>query len=469
MGLHTSRRRRLTALSLSLSILALAACASSGRTGGAASSVTRAGVSMAAPTALGAAWDAERLPLAPAPLLRHADIEAQVTALTALDPSFFSVEPLGRSVEGRAIYHIAAGRGEFSVLLWSQMHGDEASATPALFDLLHYLHRHRDRPDVARFLGALTLHVVPMLNPDGAERFTRRNAQGIDINRDALRLQTPEGRLLKDLRDRVQAKLGFNLHNQNWRTAVGRPPRPATISLLSVAFDEARTIDGGRELTRRVCAVIREALEPFIPGQIGRYDDEFEVRAFGDNVTKWGTPTVLIESGPIGGESPDLALTRLNFVALLTALDAVATGAVHQADPARYDALPENGSGLMHTIVRGGRIIAGTGVAAFTADVGIAGMRTVRERGGERAIAWTTRIDDLGDLRTSGALNEIDATGLVVAPLYDEAIDEGDEITLPDWREKPAAQVVLPGQPARLLLLEERGPGRYRVRKVLAP
>ena len=44
-----------------------------------------------------------------------------------------------------------------------------------------------------RILSSLTLYVVPMLNPDGAERFQRRNAQGIDINRDALSLQTPEG------------------------------------------------------------------------------------------------------------------------------------------------------------------------------------------------------------------------------------------------------------------------------------
>ena len=44
--------------------------------------------------------------------------------------------------------------------------------------------------------------------------------------------------------------------------------------------------------------MIRDALEPFASGQIGRYDDEFEVRAFGDNLTLWGTPVVLIETGP---------------------------------------------------------------------------------------------------------------------------------------------------------------------------
>ena len=76
-----------------------------------------------------------------------------------------------------------------------------------------------------------------MLNPDGAERYARRNAQAIDINRDALQLATPEGRLLKALRDRFQPELGFNLHDQNRRTTVGDTGVLATISLLAVAGD----------------------------------------------------------------------------------------------------------------------------------------------------------------------------------------------------------------------------------------
>ena len=95
---------------------------------------------------------------------------------------------LGTSVEGRAIHHLTVGRGAKAVLLWSQMHGDEPTATSALFDLCQWLVTHRQEPVVARLLDSLTLHIVPMLNPDGAERFQRRNAQGIDINRDALLL-----------------------------------------------------------------------------------------------------------------------------------------------------------------------------------------------------------------------------------------------------------------------------------------
>ncbi len=105
------------------------------------------------------------------------------------------MEKIGESLEGRAINHVTVGTGPIGVLLWSQMHGDEPTATSALFDVFEYLRRHREDRRSRRILSRLTLHVVPMLNPDGAERFQRRNAQSIDINRDALRLQTPEGRV----------------------------------------------------------------------------------------------------------------------------------------------------------------------------------------------------------------------------------------------------------------------------------
>ena len=42
---------------------------------------------------------------------------------------------LGESTEGRAIYLLKIGSGKTKVLLWSQMHGDEPTATQALFDI----------------------------------------------------------------------------------------------------------------------------------------------------------------------------------------------------------------------------------------------------------------------------------------------------------------------------------------------
>lgn len=231
------------------------------------------------------------------PLLRHAELVERLEAVREATPDLFSLEQIGESVDGRSINHLWFGDGPLRVLLWSQMHGDEATATSALLDFYEYVRRRRDEAPVRGMLEALTIHTVPMLNPDGAERFQRRNAQGIDINRDALRLQTPEGRALKALRDRLDPPVGFNLHNQNWRTSAGTPPRPASISLLSVAYDEARSVNAGRLLTKKLAAVVRDAIDPLAEGQIGRYDDSFEVRAFGDNLTLWGTSVLLIETG----------------------------------------------------------------------------------------------------------------------------------------------------------------------------
>src|SRR5687768_3693398 len=383
------------------------------------------------PQALARLWDAEHVSPPISPLVDHAEVKRRIQTLT---PDHMRVREIGRSLEDREIWSVTFGTGPNVVLMWSQMHGDEPTATSALFDLYDYIRRHRSEPHVARLLSRLTVHTVPMLNPDGAERFQRRNVQGLDINRDALLLQSPEGQLLKRLRDELNPMVGFNLHNQSWNTTAGRPPRPASISLLSVAFDE------GRLLTKRLGAVVRDSLEPLAPGQIGKYDDEFEVRAFGDNITKWGTPVLLIETGPWPDLNPDPALVRLNFVALVRALTSLADGSVHKADPARYDSLPENESRGFFYLIRNVRI------------------RIVENA---RRLFLSMSVNDLGDLRTFTGLFEIDGTGKVLAPLQPGAAI-GSMVDLPQ-----VAGTIATGTAADLMLLEPAG-GMYRVARTFS-
>jgi hypothetical protein len=403
--------------------------------------------------------------LPPPALVRHPHVAARLLLLQESAPDLFQVEEVGRSVEGRSLNLVHFGQGPRHILLWSQMHGDEPTATTALFDLFEYVRRHREHPRVARLLSALTLHALPMLNPDGVERFQRRNAQGIDINRDALALQTPEGRTLKAVRDRLQPSLGFNLHNQSWRTAVGGTGKPASISLLAPPFDAARSDNPGRVLAKKVCAVIRDALEPLAPGLLGRYDDSFEVRAFGDNLGRWGTPTVLIETGPWPSPEPDEPLLRLNFVALVSALEALASGAVEHADVARYESLPFNdGKGLLHLIIRGAYVYGDAG-DAFLADVGVAATLALRERkGASPTVVLTGALEELGDLRVLGSIEEVDGNGLTVVPLPPEGVKEGATLPLPP-REGLGLR---PGLPAELMLLRPVKPdGLYRVERII--
>ena len=193
------------------------------------------------PQELARIWDSEHVSPPLPPLLDHPEVVKRLEKLRETAPELFELEKIGESIEGRSINHVRVGTGSLRVLLWSQMHGDESTATAALFDVFEYLQRHREDPLVRRVLSRLTLDIVPMLNPDGAERFQRRNAQSIDINRDALRLQTPEGRALKALRDRYNPRSDSTCTTRTGGRRSATPPKPASISLLSVAYDEPRT------------------------------------------------------------------------------------------------------------------------------------------------------------------------------------------------------------------------------------
>jgi hypothetical protein len=417
------------------------------------------------PATLSALWEEVRIQKRPPlPLVRHAQVEEWVRRLPNVAPELFQVEVVGHSVEGRAIHHVQLGDGPRHVLLWSQMHGDEPTATTALFELFEYVRRYSDHWRGSKLLSALTLHAVPMLNPDGAERFQRVNAQGIDINRDALRLQTPEGRTLKALRDRLKPSLGFNLHNQDWRTAVSGSGKPASMSLLAPAFDAQRSDNPGRLLAKKVCAVIRDAVEPLAPGQVGRYSDAFEVRAFGDNMGLWGTPAVLIETGPWPSSEPDEPLLRLNFVALVSALEALASGRAEQVDLARYDSIPLNESkGLLQLLIKEAHVFGEAG-EAFVADIGVATSPAVRQRQGGPVAVAAGQIVELGDLRVFGAIEAVEARGLTAVPLPSGNVKEGELFPLPP---RGACEVKV-GQPAELMLLRPAEPaGTWRVERVI--
>ena len=223
---------------------------------------------------------------------RRFDHQIYWAAMTpALASDRVRVSLVGESIEGRAISAVTYGAGPTSVLLWSQMHGNESTASMALADLTNFLATADSSALASLLADRLTITMIPMLNPDGAERFVRENALGIDVNRDARILATPEGQLLKRVRDSLQADFGFNLHDQGSRTA-GDDGLLVAIALLAPAADEERSWGSVRLRARKVAAVVAGALEPDIPGRMARYDDSYATRAFGDRMQQWGTSTV---------------------------------------------------------------------------------------------------------------------------------------------------------------------------------
>lgn len=335
---------------------------------------------------------------------KHADLQP----LIQKHGSEFKLEELGKSVEGKSITSMKWGQGTTKVMLWSQMHGNESTATMALFDLFNFLEGKNDGYDELRNLlkNQLSLKFIPMINPDGADAFKRRNALDIDLNRDAISQISPEAVILKKARDDFEPEFGFNLHDQQIYYNVVNTPKQATISLLAPAYNYETEINEVRGRAMQTIAGMNELLQELIPGQVGKYDDAFEPRAFGDNIQKWGTSTILIESGGYPGDPEKQYIRKINFMIILNALHQIATRGYEQYTTEQYFAIPDNGFQLMDLIINEMQVKV-KGVW-YPLDIAI------RRRETENAAGYfmSASVEDLGDMQIFFGFETLDATGL---------------------------------------------------------
>ena len=343
--------------------------------------------------------------------------------------AMYQIEKVGESFEGRAIQMIKVGNGKKKVLLWTQMHGDEPTATMASFDVFNFLEGKNDGFDDLRkkLLDNTTLYFVPMLNPDGAERYQRRTIQGIDMNRDAAARQTPEAQILKGLVDRLKPDYGFNLHDQSPRYSAGRSAKVATISFLATSYDYELSINAVRERSMQLIVGMNKILQKYIPGQVARYADDHEPRGFGDNVQKWGTTLVLIESGGYVGDPEKQYIRQLNFMAILSALDKIADNSLTKENREEYYNIPENGRWVYDLVVRNATVRQSG--KSFTADLGI--NRSEVNYANATKFFYYSKIEDFGDLHPQFGSQEIDATGLTIekGKVYPTAYKNVSEIS----------------------------------------
>lgn len=353
---------------------------------------------------LEAAFESYKEPAITHRRFKHADLQP----LIQKHSSDFQVEKLGESVEGRSISAMKWGAGETKVMLWSQMHGNESTATMSLFDLFNFLEGSSDGFDELRSLlkSSLSLKFIPMINPDGAEAFKRRNTLDIDLNRDAISQISPEAVVLKSARDDFEPEFGFNLHDQQVYYNVVNTPKQATISLLAPAYNYETDINEVRGRAMKTIAGMNELLQQIIPGGVGKYDDAFEPRAFGDNIQKWGTSTILIESGGYPNDPEKQEIRKINFMIILNALHQIATKGYEQYTTEQYFAIPDNGLQLVDLMINEMQIK----VQGKNYPIDLVIRRRENEANGSYYVSGA--IDDLGDMQVYFAFETLDATGL---------------------------------------------------------
>lgn len=269
----------------------------------------------------------------------------------------FSVTEAGNSVQGEPIFRVTLGSGPTNILIWSQMHGNESTTTKAVLDLIACLGA--DDTLSRSLLSACTITILPMLNPDGARDYTRTNARGIDLNRDARDQSQPESVVLRKEFDRAAPHFCFNLHDQRTIFNVGERPLPATVSFLAPAFDANRSVSGCRELSMKLIAGINQQLQQLIPGQVGRYDDSFNPNCVGDSFQSLNTPTVLFEAGHYPGDYQRERTREYIFLALLQSLQLIAKNNLSDFETNSYFSIPENNKRFYDIIVRNPALLNG--------------------------------------------------------------------------------------------------------------
>ena len=356
--------------------------------------------------------------------IKHRDLQPLIDKFRQ-NPKF-KVRRVGRSIEGRDLSLISIGNGDTDVYLWSQMHGNEPTATQAIFDILNFLDSKSHVLEKREIFSNLKIHFLPMLNPDGAEVYKRRNSLGIDINRDALRLQSPESQTLKRVRDSLDADFGFNLHDQSTYYNAERTPKPATISYLAPAYNYEKDVNEKRGNAMKIIAYMNRIIQQYAPGQVGKYNDDFEPRAFGDNIQKWGTSTILIESGGYPDDLEKQEIRKLNYVSILSAIYTIAKESYKNISLDEYWAIPENDRKLFDLKIEGVQyeLMGNT----YTLDIGIHRMEIDYE--GSDDFWFKSRISDQGDLSTYYGYETFDGSEYKIVPgkVYHNTVKNAEEM-----------------------------------------
>jgi hypothetical protein len=327
------------------------------------------------------------------------------------------------------------------------MHGDEATATMALFDLMNLLELNGEFKEINELLNKkCTLYILPMLNPDGAESFTRRNAMEIDINRDFHKQQSPEAQILRQLRDKINPEFGFNLHDQSILWSAAETGNPATISVLAPAYNRELSINSVREKAMKIISYMHKDIKNDIPNHIARFDDEFEPRAFGDNFQAAGTSTILIEAGGYKNDPEKQFIRKIYLKSILSGLISIADESYNSEVLDNYFSIPENKKRHFQFLLKNCKLQRNGEI--YTADIGIIAQEKINLD--LKSGSYNYILADLGDLSGFYAYQEINCESYKITEIKELRIDEPADIIVQD-----ANNIILTIENGRLTNLNE--------------
>lgn len=134
--------------------------------------------------------------------------------LAIAHPSVLNMKTVGKTQRGKDIPLIKLSKGndenKIRVIYIARVHGDEPSGTEGMMYFIQQMAAGNSQ--IQYLLDKISVYILPMLNVDGAETNTRRTANGIDMNRDQSKLETPEAQILHHVINEIEPHVSVDYH-----------------------------------------------------------------------------------------------------------------------------------------------------------------------------------------------------------------------------------------------------------------
>ncbi|MEV6109273.1 M14 family zinc carboxypeptidase [Streptomyces sp. NPDC051940] len=283
----------------------------------------------------------------------YADVVQELDRIAHTSDGTVSVASAGTSGEGRQLLYATVGTGPTTVWLQARIHGNELHSTEAVLQILTRLAS--GDPDARLIRDRLTVVVLPMYNPDGAEANIRQSTTPTrtDLNRDWENFAQPESAAFWKLWRAVRPELALDLHHMGQAPVVNGTDDLNQFQIGARSIDPSRMTAEQWLTNRRMAMASVDALNRYGLANVAHYPIIDITNAVLSRMLMGGTapageqpvmqtPTkgaIFYEVRSVGQKSNG-QLENLFRVPTLAVLKAAADGSLTSQDVSGYPALP---------------------------------------------------------------------------------------------------------------------------------
>ncbi|HEX2374359.1 MAG TPA: M14 family zinc carboxypeptidase [Actinomycetota bacterium] len=202
----------------------------------------------------------------------YQEVARQLASIEQSSQGAVEVRSAGRSGEGRELLYATVGHGPDVFWLQARIHGNELHSTEAVLQVLKYLASSGD-PVATRIRQQLTVMVIPMYNPDGAEANIRQSTTPlqIDLNRDWELFRQPESRAWYALWEQTHPRLALDLHHMGQSPVVEGTNQLNTFQIGARSIDPSRMTEEQWLTNRQMALLSVDAVQRLGTGNVARY------------------------------------------------------------------------------------------------------------------------------------------------------------------------------------------------------